>query len=91
MVTKLILVFSNTKLEVIYLIITLMYWALIRTLLDTRITKKTQITFSDWSSNYQQWQVSLNKIVVCIFFTRLAVALKIRRVTTVDVSQRHQR
>lgn len=54
MVTKLILVFSNTKLEVIYLIITLMYWALIRTLLDTRITKKTQITFSDWSSNYQQ-------------------------------------
>ena len=91
MVTKLILVFSNTKLEVIYLIITLMYWALIRTLLDTRITKKTQITFSDWSSNYQQWQVSLNKVVVWVAFTRLAVALKIRRVTTVDVSQRHQR
>ena len=91
MVTKLILVFSNTKLEVIYLIITLMYWALIQTLLDTRITKKTQITFSDWSSNYQQWQVSLNKVVVWVPFTRLAVALKIRRVTTVDVSQRHQR
>lgn len=90
MVTKLILVFSNTKLEVIYLIITLMYWALIRTLLDTRITKKTQITFSDWSSNYQQWQVSLNKVVVWVSFTRLAVALNIRRVTTVDVIQRHQ-
>ena len=67
-----------------------MYWALIWTLLDTRITKKTQITFSDWSSNYQQWQLSLNKVVVWVSFTRLAVALNIRRVTTVDVIQRHQ-